>query len=658
MNRSSWAIKATKLALDFVVLSTAYYLAFFLRFEGNLSPQQFDAIASSLALVLLVQYLSLAACKIPRLSWQYVGLPEVGRISAALVVASSILLCCVWNIDFFTQFLPALHLRMIPRGVILIDLLLALTSVIGLRVAVRLGIEWLDLKKRGRSKTAKVPTILIGAGRAGAEVAKEIASHPELGIHPIGFLDDDPKNRGRVIHGVPILGAVTDLTKLVRNYGAKQALITIGKPSGEHVRRILELCKDTGIPTKIIPAMHYLLAGKLNLSAIREVAIEDLLRREPVQLDLDAIADFTKSRTILITGAGGSIGSELCRTVCRFRVARLLLVEQAENNLFQIHRELTQIYPGIEVIPCLADICDSVRMQHFFSIYRPGIVFHAAAHKHVPMMEWNPGEAIKNNVVGTRTIADLAHKYGVSEFVMISTDKAVNPTSVMGVSKRIAEIYIQSLSQQSPTCFVAVRFGNVLGSNGSVIPIFKEQIARGGPITITHPNMTRYFMTIPEACELVLQAATMGRGGEIFILDMGEPVKIIDLARDLIRLSGLSVDDIEIRNTGLRPGEKLFEELALEDEIAQKTRYPKIFISRLRACNWAKINSAINELQAIADCSEVRIIQKLKSIVPEYQAGQLASPERSKSEHKVGMPVTSDSVGDEGLSISPPRLAA
>jgi FlaA1/EpsC-like NDP-sugar epimerase len=658
LNRYSGPTKVIKLALDFAVLSAAYYVSFLLRFDGELAPQLSDGVTRSLACVLLIQYLCLAACKVPQLSWQYFSLLEVRRISFALVLANSILAFFIWDVEVFTRFLPAFHLELIPRGVILIDLLLAVAGVISLRVAVRLCLEWLDRKKRGTGGDVKVPTLLIGAGRAGAEVAKEIASHPELSIQPIGFLDDNLDNCGRVIHGIPVLGAVTDLAKLVRKYRAKQALITIGKPSGRHVRRILDLCKDTGIPTKIIPAIRDLLEGKLNLTAIREVAIEDLLHRDPIQLDIDAIADFAKSRIILITGAGGSIGSELCRTLCRFGGARLLLVEQAENNLFHIHRELTQNFAAIKTIPCLADICDSVRMAQIFSMYRPDIVFHAAAHKHVPMMEWNSGEAIKNNVVGTRTIADLAHRHCVKEFVMISTDKAVNPASVMGVSKRIAEIYIQAISQRSQTRFVAVRFGNVLGSNGSVIPIFKEQIARGGPITITHPDMARYFMTIPEACELVLQAATMGRGGEIFILNMGEPVKIVDLARDLVRLSGLSLNDIEIRYTGLRLGEKLYEELVLEDEVAQKTHHPKIFIGWIKSCKWEEINSAIDDLQAVADSSDAgRILQKLKSIVPEYQAAKLSFPARPEAEQEGAVALDGQTVKCD-LPISPHRVAA
>jgi FlaA1/EpsC-like NDP-sugar epimerase len=485
-----------------------------------------------------------------------------------------------------------------------------------------------------------VPTLLIGAGSVGAEAIKQIADDPQLGIQAIGFLDDDPKKCGMVIHGTRVLGAVADVATIARLHGARQALITIANPTGEHLRRIVHLCNRCDIPTKVIPGIHCILEGKVNLSLLRDVAIEDLLQRQPVALDLDSIAAFVNARRILITGAGGSIGSELCRIVCRFGPASLVLVEHTENNLFHIHRELSNAPGGVDVVPCLADICDQARMEHIFGAYRPEMVLHAAAYKHVPMIEWNPGEAIKNNVVGTKAIADLAHQFDVSEFVMISTDKAVNPTSIMGASKRIAEIYIQALSQRSPTRFVAVRFGNVLGSAGSVIPTFKEQIARGGPITVTHPDMKRYFMTIPEACQLVLQAATMGAGGEIFILDMGEPVKIVDLARNLIGLSGLSRDDIEIRFTGMRPGERLYEELALEDESVQKTRHPKIYIGRLQPVDWEDINREVEDLQVLADCPDTSLmLRKLKEIVPEYEGREAASPRpvawaRSNSERK------------------------
>jgi FlaA1/EpsC-like NDP-sugar epimerase len=630
------ALRWVQRALDLVVLAAACHAAFLLRFEGSIPADEVNSLRHSLPFVPLIQYVCLMGCRVPALAWQYVSLLEVRRIAAGLALANGVLVLAAGLLASSTVAMP-------PRGVLVIDLLLAAAGVVGLRVGVRLWMERAARRQRGLHGLP-VPTLLIGAGSAGAAVVREVLSHPHLGIQALGFLDDDLKKSGLAIHGVPVLGAVADVAKVAQVSAARQALITIGNPSGENIRRILDLCKQCGLPTKIIPGLRHILSGKVNLSAMREVAIEDLLHREPVQLDSDAIAALVNSRTVLVSGAGGSIGSELCRIVARFGPTHLVLVEHTENNLFHIHRELTREAASIPVTPCMADICDLPRMEKIFSAYRPDIVLHAAAYKHVPMMEHNPGEAIKNNVLGTRTLANLAHAHGVGEFVLISTDKAVNPTSIMGVSKRIAELYVQALHQRSRTRFVTVRFGNVLGSAGSVVPIFKEQLARGGPITVTHPDMKRYFMTIPEACQLVLQAAAMGEGGEIFILDMGEPVKIVDLARDLILLSGLSPADVEIRYTGLRPGEKLFEELTLHDEAARATRHPKIFIGRLRPSDWAECNQAIDELHLLADGADpAKLLQKLKTLVPEFKGDELlarlpATPPRIDREHETARP--------------------
>jgi FlaA1/EpsC-like NDP-sugar epimerase len=371
--------------------------------------------------------------------------------------------------------------------------------------------------------------------------------------------------------------------------------------------------------------MEQLIDGRVTVSTVRAVAIEDLLGREAVHLETDAISSALRGRRVVVTGAGGSIGSELCRQICTFRPARLILVEQAENSLFHIHRELVAAYPEVEVVPCIADICDAPRVETIFQRERPSVLFHAAAHKHVPMMELNPGEAVKNNVFGTKNLADLAARHGIEKFVMISTDKAVNPTSVMGATKRVAELYVQALSQRSATQFITVRFGNVLGSAGSVVPLFQEMIARGGPVKVTHPDMTRYFMTIPEAAQLVVQAGTIGRGGEIFVLDMGQPVKIVDLARDLIKLSGRD-GEIEIQFSGLRPGEKLFEEIALDDEHVDKTRHPKIFVGRLQSTPLEHVQRGLRTLEGLLDDGtpdEVR--SALGGLVPELQSPQ---PER------------------------------
>ncbi|MBC7793034.1 MAG: polysaccharide biosynthesis protein, partial [Clostridia bacterium] len=436
---------------------------------------------------------------------------------------------------------------------------------------------------------------------------------------------------GTVIHGVPVLGTSEDLPRIAKQYDVEDALITIANAPGKTVRDIALRCKEIGLPAKIIPGIFEIVGGNVNLTRIRNVAIEDLLGREQVVLETDRIARIVTSRTVLVTGAGGSIGSELCRQICKFGPATLLLIERSENALFNIHREIIENHPAVLVVPLVADVCDEQRMRTVFARYKPEVLFHAAAHKHVPMMEWNPGEALKNNVFGTKLVADLASEFGVVEFVMVSTDKAVNPTSVMGATKRLAEIYLQALSQKSSTKFVVVRFGNVLGSAGSVVPIFKEQIARGGPVTVTHPEMKRYFMTIPEACQLVLQAASMGEGGEIFVLDMGEPMRIIDVARDLIRLSGFRPDeDIEIRITGMRPGEKLFEELSLDEEKADRTRHPKIFVGHVAAQDWAEVNLHLEDLRGVIGRDDAATLRaKLADVIPEYQGhnGIAAEPE-------------------------------
>ncbi len=420
--------------------------------------------------------------------------------------------------------------------------------------------------------------------------------------------------------------------------------------TGHEIRRIVELCRPTGVSLRTLPGVDSLIDGTVTVSQLSDVAIEDLLGRDPVTLDTEALHDFIRGRSVLVTGAGGSIGSELCKQICRFKPKTIVLVEQAENNLFEIHRALKAEFREVSVVPYVADICDSKRLEAVFETERPAVVFHAAAHKHVPMMESNPGEAIKNNVFGTKKVADTAHRFGVERFVMVSTDKAVNPTSVMGASKRAAEIYVQTLSTRSKTHFITVRFGNVLGSAGSVIPIFKEQIAKGGPVMVTHPEMRRYFMTIPEACQLILQAGAMGRGGEIFILDMGDPVKIVDLARDLIRLSGYRPDeDIAIEFSGMRPGEKLFEELSFDAEKAEKTRHPKIFVGIFRAYAEEEVERGLARLHGLTDgFSPAQIRDALRTLIPEYTpmvldaapvaVTPLAVPPPAPSSHRVDTP--------------------
>ena len=456
-------------------------------------------------------------------------------------------------------------------------------------------------------------------------VAKEAAARPTMGIRPVGFLDDDRSKMGTVLFGIPVLGNTERLAELCERYQAEQVLVTLAHARGGDVRRIVGLCDAAGLPVKIIPGLHEIVEGQVNLSMIRDVAIEDLLRRDPVKLDTRNIAEFIQDKIVLITGAGGSIGSELCRQVTRFAPTKLVLVERFENALFEIHRELERLSPATDVHPLVGDVCDASRMTQIFEKIRPEVVFHAAAHKHVPMMEINPGEAIKNNVLGTKQIADLAHSHNAESFILISTDKAVNPTNVMGASKRVAELYVQAMASRSSTKFVAVRFGNVLGSNGSVIPVFQEQIRNGGPVTVTHPEMQRYFMTIPEASQLVMEASAIGSGGEVFILDMGQPVRIVDLARDLIRLSGLEpYRDIAIEYTGVRPGEKLFEELATDEERADKTRHEKIFVGRVKGIQWTRVTEGIDQLSALSGQSNHALIyDALRAMIPEFSGSEI-----------------------------------
>jgi FlaA1/EpsC-like NDP-sugar epimerase len=615
-------VRVRALVADLTILTLAYWIAFVLRFDGNVPHQMLKRLAFTWPYVIGIQYLSLLLFGVPRFAWRSLGLREAVRIGFALGLAAVALLTVRFLSVLMMPFYGYAYYTYAPIGIVLIDGAAAFLGITGLRVLSRIHSERAEtLQHRQNTHVQQIPTLLVGAGHAGLIVAKEIEVHPDLGIAPLGFVDDDPDKVDTLVHGIRVLGPTSELPKICERTGAKQVVITIAGAQGADIRRIRKLCEQVGLPTKIVPGIYEIVGGQINLSRMREVAIEDLLRREPVKLEEEIIAASIEGRTILVTGAGGSIGSELCRQVCRFHPAQLVLVEQAENGLFYLERELREHFPEIPVTPCIADVCDAKRMALLIRNFRPSMILHAAAHKHVPMMECNPGEAVKNNIIGTRTIADIADAHGVERFVMISTDKAVNPSSVMGASKRVAEMYLQALSQRSKTSFVTVRFGNVLGSAGSVVPLFQAQISRGGPVIVTHPEMRRYFMTIPEACQLVLQSGAMGKGGEIFILDMGEPVKIVDLAHDLIELSGFHPgEDIEIQFSGLRPGEKLFEELSTAEEHADKTRHPKIFVGRVRQVEWDEIIARIGELIQVADDGDPTAIRsRLAQVIPEYR---------------------------------------
>ena len=611
--------QSVQAAFDLAVLSAAYWLAFLFRFEFSIPAPWFSAALIGWPGVVAIEFVVLHALGVPRFSWRYVSIRESAKIAVAVALATSLLVG-------IRLILPVV---VVPYGVLCMNFFLVFVGLVGVRAVRRIYGELVERKLRA-SGQKRERVLLIGAGQAGVLVAREIISRPDLALHPIGFLDDDPLKIGSRIGGLPVLGSIDQAAEIAVRKRVKRVLITIANAPGPQIRSVTMRCRNAGLETKIIPGIYEIVGDRVNLSRIREVAIEDLLGREQVQLDDDALTASIRDAVVMVTGAGGSIGSELCRQVCRYAPARLVLVERFENALFEIHRELVALYPALTIEPQIGDVTDARRMEHVFSHARPSIVFHAAAHKHVPMMECNPGEAVKNNVGGTRVVADLADRTGAERFVLISTDKAVNPSSVMGATKRVAEIYMQALAQRSKTRFVTVRFGNVLGSNGSVIPIFKQQIAAGGPVMVTHPEMRRYFMTIPEASQLVLQAGAMGAGGEIFILDMGEPVKIVDLARDLITLSGFRPDeDIEIKFNGVRPGEKLFEQLATDAEHADKTKHPKIFIGRVASPAWSDAVRGLDELLGLANSVEAsRIRGALRRLVPEYTGGlALASTE-------------------------------
>jgi FlaA1/EpsC-like NDP-sugar epimerase len=534
--------------------------------------------------------------------------------------------------------------------------MLTVLLVGGLRSAGRLSreqvIPFLQMKflKDHRFRGA----VIVGATPGGIYVAGQIAANPQLRLRIVGLLDADESLHGRRLSGLLVLGHPDDVCEHARAAGASDVFVLAGELHGKELRQMIDRCRTAGLNLKIVPAMDEWMVGQSfvgpNGLRYRDVDINDLLRRDPVSLDDAAVAKFVRGKTVMVTGAGGSIGAEICRQLLPYGPRAVLLVERAENNLFQIDRELKAKRAAAEIVPCLADVVDGERMRTIFEMHRPDVVFHAAAHKHVPMMEENPGEAIKNNTFGTKAVADLAHEFGLEGFVLVSTDKAVNPSSVMGVSKQLAERYVHALSQVSSTRFIAVRFGNVLGSVGSVVPIFQQQIHEGGPITVTHPEMRRFFMTIPEASQLVMQAGAMGRGGEIYVLDMGEPVRIVDLAKDLIRLSGLSPDDIDIVVTGIRPGEKLFEELYFDDEQTLPTPHPKVRVAYHRPYTVDEVLTLFDELRPTVDHENpAAVIRRLRRLIPEFSAEMIAAGDDSDGSIAV-------SVGSAGDLERPPHL--
>ena len=621
----AWSVllnRPMQFVLDLAVLAIAFLLAYLLRFDFVLQEAQIHLVFAQLPLVLLVQFGSLFLAQVYSFVWRYVGLAEITAFLKAAVGSSLVLLA-------LRLMLPeSMQQWRVPISIILMTMVLGIGGVLALRVVRRIVYERYEKDRRARAGTngdgRKQSVLLVGAGQAGVLAAKEIMTRGDMNLKIRGFVDDDLSKQGSLIQGVRVIGTTRDLPRLVAELDIDHVVITIAQASRTDIRRIVAICESIPVRAQIIPGLYQILSGSVEISAIHDVEIEDLLGRDPVIMDEGLLQRFLAGKTVMVTGAGGSIGAELARQVARFGVGTLLLVERAEFALFDVDRELRGAWPELAIVPLVADVCDRELMRGLIKLYKPSVVIHAAAHKHVPMMESNPTEAVKNNILATRSLGEVAGEAGVEAFIQISTDKAVRPTSVMGASKRAAELAVQDLNPRYVTRFVSVRFGNVLGSAGSVIPLFREQILKGGPVTVTHPDMVRYFMTIPEAAQLVLEAGAMGEGGEIFVLDMGEPVRIFDMAKDMIGLFGLKpFDDIDIVFTGIRPGEKLFEELNTEGENITKTRHPKIFIGTINTYDDRVVVAALGRFEELAKLGRERELRAFfNEFLPEARVAE------------------------------------
>ena len=604
------------LLVDTLLVFTMPFVLYALRFEGWEWPPEHrrTAIIFALALVPLSVAVFFAFGLYRRL-WRYGSLAEMELIFEAGLTAG-LLAAIAGGIVFpLTDITPV----RVPLSVLFANILCVIGAITAPRMALRLA------GKRAMLARPSVPAakrvLIAGAGTAGQLIVRELRTNPRLGMEPVGFVDDDGMKLGHRLSNVPVLGILKDIPRLVRMYRVDTLVVAMPSAPGSVLRQVLKLAEGTGVRTQTVPGFSEILSGRVNVATLREVEIQDLLRREAVQTDLTQVGVLCTERLVLVTGAGGSIGSELCRQIAQLDPARLILLGHGENSIFEIVQELRLRFPSIDLVPVIADIRDRDRLFRVFAQHRPYAVFHAAAHKHVPLMEENAVEAITNNVLGTRNVVDAAAAFGTQHLVLISTDKAVRPTSIMGATKRVAEYLVQAAAQQCGRNFVAVRFGNVLGSRGSVVPMFVRQIRAGGPVTVTHPEMRRYFMTIPESVQLVLQAAALGSGGELFMLDMGEPVRIVDLARDLIRLSGLQEGtDVEIRFTGIRPGEKLYEEMFFSHEVAAPTVHPKILRARQSqsdCCDSVLIEELIDLARDGGSEGELRML--LRCLVPDFE---------------------------------------
>lgn len=600
----SYLLPGLLLIVDVITIIGVALISLLIRFDGYITSHYLHQMIDALPIMVISYIVMLLSMHLYTRIWRYAGMREMVAVLIATTLGAGLFYTGMYVFD-----------KSLPRSIYLISWILS-TGVIGIG---RMILHYIAMQYGGKQSTDAdmVNTLIIGAGDAGATIAREIERYHKRSRKVIGFIDDDESKFNRLMGGVRILGNRHDIPSIVKENKVKEIIIAMPSVTRNEIRNIMEICSPLKCKVNTLPGMYQLLDDEVLVSHLHPVSIEDLLERDEVRLDMDIVEHYIRDKVVLVTGAGGSIGSEICRQIMRVGPKQLLLLGHGENSIYLINQELKNIYKDGPIIPIIADIRDKQQLDQIFTQYNPQVVFHAAAHKHVPLMEIQPMAAVLNNIYGTRNVADVAGRHGVERFVMISTDKAVNPTSVMGATKRVAEKVIISMNDTYDTKYITVRFGNVLGSRGSVIPLFKKQIEAGGPVTVTDPEMSRYFMTIPEASQLVLQAGAMGKGGEVFLLDMGEPVKIIDLARNMIRLSGLEPDkDIHIKITGLRPGEKKYEELLTSEEGTNRTNHTKIFEAALDTVDrdWL-----IDKIATFDSCeTDMDVIGVLQDIIPTY----------------------------------------